>query len=97
MFKMMIVYNSLDLAIKCICSGVGIAIKKVELHIGEISVNVCDKMLLKRESSSCTATKHEEDITPAITEKSKEKKQPVLAAISKHVSVFPEKVWIFYL
>lgn len=95
MLKMMNVYKALDLCIKCICSGVGIAIKNVELHSGEISVNVCNKMLHKRESSSYTTTKYEEDSTLAITEKSKEKKQAGLAAISKHVAVFPEKVWTF--
>ncbi|KAL9684811.1 hypothetical protein QQ045_022252 [Rhodiola kirilowii] len=93
--KSLALFSCEELALSCEFgpdSGVGIAIKNVELHSGEISIHLCNEMLLKRERSSNRTTHPEEVITPAVTEKSKETKQSGLAAISKHVAVFPEKV-----
>lgn len=70
----------------------GLVIKNVEISSGDIIVNLKDEMFVKNKSSSHTTSHANEANIDSTTTKSPHKKQSPNLAITKLISLFPEKV-----
>ncbi|KAF3447266.1 hypothetical protein FNV43_RR12446 [Rhamnella rubrinervis] len=74
---------------------VGVVIKNVDIISGEVTVNLNEEMLSKSKSSSQSSS-HSDKVmgstVGSLDPKKTHKKQQVAVALSKYMSIFPEKV-----
>nr|GEU34142.1 protein SABRE [Tanacetum cinerariifolium] len=72
----------------------GVIFNNIDISLGDISVDLNENLLSKKKQSSDThADQPVQSTTEAdIVAKTRQKKQDTLAAITKHASLFPEKV-----
>lgn len=72
----------------------------MDISSGEVTVNLNEELLSKRKSSSNTSSdpdKAIESTIDSVASKKAQKKQQMIAAISKYTTLFPEKVCEFFL
>lgn len=76
---------------------VGLVVKNVEVTTGEISVNLNEELLSKKKSSSDSVSQANKVAGSALSSADAEKppKKPPLAALTKSITMFPEKVCCF--
>lgn len=69
---------------------VGIVIKNVDVSIGEVTVNLNERLLIKKKRSSESSSGSDRSSVDPMSTKQSSTKQEKLARFS---SLFPEKVW----
>lgn len=70
----------------------------MDINFGEIIVNLNEELLAKNKKSpdvSSQTDKVKESTTDSLLAKKPDKKQAAILALSKHTSIFPEKVCAF--
>lgn len=84
-----------------VCRETGVIFNNIDISLGDISVDLNENLLsIKKKSSDTHADQPVQSTTEAdIIAKKQQKKQDTLVAITKHASLFPEKVseWFLYI